>query len=297
MPNHTDPIYIVGWQNNSSKTIYYFWQFDGMYDHDYIIFYNLMTCLIGKRNWKQKETRKGLSISKVNKKTDTLSPTVKVSMARRDREEALTLTNPTSSSFPITALDPLDAEFGFSRPDFRTSQLAGSVEFYQRHVFLCYKNPQVWPPKIEASEFDQVPRLLSAAIMARKADMNKKVCVSPWFFFFVVFSFILVKVGFGILLIEIGFLCDFVEFFVKCWYVFIVNLVNWNGFFVWFWRLLFKMLIWVHCKFSEWKWVLCDLGGFCSRSLYWFNENLVNLNLDSYVILEAFVLNVDMGSL
>ena len=35
-------------------------------------------------------------------------------------------------------------------------------------------------------------------------------------FFFVVFSFILVKVGFGILLIEIGFLCDFVEFFVKC---------------------------------------------------------------------------------
>ena len=68
-----------------------------------------MTCLTGKRNWKQKETRKGLSISKVNKKTDTLSPTVKVSMARRDREEALTLTNPTSSSFPITALDPLDA--------------------------------------------------------------------------------------------------------------------------------------------------------------------------------------------
>ena len=57
------------------------------------------------------------------------------------------------------------------------------------------------------------------------------------------------------------------------------------------------MLIWVHCKFSEWKWVLCNLGGFCSRSLYWFNENLVNLNLDSYVILEAFVLNVDMGSL
>ena len=57
------------------------------------------------------------------------------------------------------------------------------------------------------------------------------------------------------------------------------------------------MLIWVHCKFSEWKWALCDLGGFCSRSLYWFIENLVNLNLGSYVILEAFVLNVDMGSL
>ncbi|KAL4618559.1 hypothetical protein ACB092_06G019600 [Castanea dentata] len=97
-----------------------------------------------------------------------------ISMARRDSEGALTLTNPTSSSSPITALDPLDAEFGFSRLDFRTSQLAGSVEFYQRHVFLCYKNPQVWPSKIEASEFDQVPRLLSVAIMARKADMNKE---------------------------------------------------------------------------------------------------------------------------
>ncbi|KAF3946563.1 hypothetical protein CMV_027182 [Castanea mollissima] len=98
-------------------------------------------------------------------------------MARRDREEALTFTNPSSSSSPITVSDPLDAEFGFSRPDFRTSQLAGSVEFYQRHVFLCYKNPKVWPSKIEASEFDQVPRLLFAAVMARKADMNKETFV------------------------------------------------------------------------------------------------------------------------
>ncbi|KAM3755005.1 hypothetical protein ACB098_02G006300 [Castanea mollissima] len=58
----------------------------------------------------------------------------------------------------------------------RTSQLARSVEFYQRHVFLCYKNPQVWPSKIEASEIDQVPRLLFAAFKARKADMNKEEC-------------------------------------------------------------------------------------------------------------------------
>ena len=124
----------------------------------------------------RKRQRKGCLPQQLikHKHTHSLTPTVTISMARRDSEGALT-----SSSSPITALDPLDAEFGFSRPDFRTSQLAGSVEFYQRHVFLCYKNPQVWPPKIEASEFDQVPRLLSAAIMARKADMNKKVCVSP----------------------------------------------------------------------------------------------------------------------
>ena len=72
-------------------------------------------------------------------------------------------------------------------------------------------------------------------------------CHRDFFFFFVVFSFILVKVGFGILLIKTGFLCDFVEFFVK-------------------------VLICVHCKFSELEWVFC-------------------------VILEAFVQSVDMGSL
>lgn len=125
--------------------------------------------------------------------------------SNRDRDDALTFTNPSSSSSPITVSDPLDsfltdptsvigsasgsfqnegllsadttisdAEFGFSRADFRTSQLCGTVEFYQRHVFLCYKNPKVWPARIEASEFDRVPRLLSAAVMARKGDMKKE---------------------------------------------------------------------------------------------------------------------------
>ncbi|CAN1193955.1 Altered inheritance of mitochondria protein 32 [Linum perenne] len=68
----------------------------------------------------------------------------------------------------------IDAEFGFSRPDFRQSPLVGTVHFYHRHVFLCYKNPSVWPTRIEASEFDRLPRLLSAAVTARKADMLKE---------------------------------------------------------------------------------------------------------------------------
>ncbi|RVX14693.1 hypothetical protein CK203_012006 [Vitis vinifera] len=71
-----------------------------------------------------------------------------------------------------------DAEFGFSRPDFRQSPLAGTVQLYDRHVFLCYKHPQVWPPRIEAAEFDRLPRLLSAALMARKSEMKKQVCES-----------------------------------------------------------------------------------------------------------------------
>ncbi|KAL3508351.1 hypothetical protein ACH5RR_027752 [Cinchona calisaya] len=69
----------------------------------------------------------------------------------------------------------IDAEFGFSRPDFRQSPLVGTVEFYERHVFLCYKNPQVWPPRIEAAEFDRLPRLLSAALSARKLDMKRQI--------------------------------------------------------------------------------------------------------------------------
>ncbi|XP_009788686.1 uncharacterized protein [Nicotiana sylvestris] len=67
-----------------------------------------------------------------------------------------------------------DAEFGFSRPDFRQTPLVGTVDFYDRHVFLCYKNLQVWPPRIQATEFDRLPRLLAAALSARKNDINKQ---------------------------------------------------------------------------------------------------------------------------
>ncbi|GAV68838.1 Suc_Fer-like domain-containing protein, partial [Cephalotus follicularis] len=67
-----------------------------------------------------------------------------------------------------------DGEFGFSRPEFRLIRLAGTVQYYERHVFLCYKNPSVWPPRIEAAEFDRLPRLLAAALLARKGDMKKE---------------------------------------------------------------------------------------------------------------------------
>ncbi|KAH1211340.1 Altered inheritance of mitochondria protein 32 [Glycine max] len=124
--------------------------------------------------------------------------------SNREREESLTFTIPSSSSHssPITVSDQLDSyladprsasgsfqndgllssgdasaadpDFGFSRPDFRQSPLVGTVEFYRRHVFLCYKNPRVWPPRIEAAEFDRLPRLLHAAVVARKSHMKKE---------------------------------------------------------------------------------------------------------------------------
>ncbi|CAH8318334.1 unnamed protein product [Eruca vesicaria subsp. sativa] len=121
----------------------------------------------------------------------------------RDRDDPLSFTS--SASSPVTVSDYLDnnnnnflgeptsrsgsfqsesllgggetsndADFGFARPDFRSEELAGTVQFYERHVFLCYKKPSVWPARIEAAEFDRLPRLLSAAVSARKSSMKKE---------------------------------------------------------------------------------------------------------------------------
>lgn len=70
--------------------------------------------------------------------------------------------------------DTTESDYGFTRPDFRQGPLVGTVELYDRHVFLCYKNPQVWPPRIEAAEFDRLPRLLAAALAARNPDMQRQ---------------------------------------------------------------------------------------------------------------------------
>ncbi|CAA7409629.1 unnamed protein product [Spirodela intermedia] len=67
-----------------------------------------------------------------------------------------------------------DAEFGFQRPEFGQGKLAGTVQMYERHLFLCYKQPEVWPSHVEAAEFDRLPRLLAAALTGRKADIKKK---------------------------------------------------------------------------------------------------------------------------
>ena len=145
-----------------------------------------------ERNQEERDKKtKRLSVSKV--KIQTLSITLSLSLSliviisiygSQRQRRSFDIYKPIIISSLITVSDPFNAEFGFSRPNFRASQLAGSVKFYQRHVFLCYKNPQVWPSKIEASEFDQVPRLLSIAVMASKADMNKEVCVYHHDFWF-----------------------------------------------------------------------------------------------------------------
>ncbi|CAN6464426.1 unnamed protein product [Victoria cruziana] len=67
-----------------------------------------------------------------------------------------------------------DAEFGFYRPDMYKGSLVGTVDMYERHVFLCYKTAESWPPRIEASEFDRLPRTFAAALKARSGSMPRK---------------------------------------------------------------------------------------------------------------------------
>ncbi|KAL5699968.1 hypothetical protein ACHQM5_025477 [Ranunculus cassubicifolius] len=78
-----------------------------------------------------------------------------------------------------------DADFGFMRSELvrQSLPLVGTVEIYHRHVFLCYKNPKVWPPHVEAAEFDRLPRLLSAALLARKPEIIKQVRNLEFFIF------------------------------------------------------------------------------------------------------------------
>lgn len=74
------------------------------------------------------------------------------------------------------APDP-DVEFGFQRPELGKEKLVGTVQFHERHVFLCYKGPEVWPSHVEAAESDRLPRLLAAAIKARKPNLKKSVSI------------------------------------------------------------------------------------------------------------------------
>lgn len=78
----------------------------------------------------------------------------------------------------------VDGEFGFTRPGFRHSQLAGSVDFYERHIFLRYKNPNFWPSNLGGEDIDELPRLFHSAFSVNKARISTKVmtmerCFTP----------------------------------------------------------------------------------------------------------------------
>ncbi|WOL13633.1 hypothetical protein Cni_G22406 [Canna indica] len=67
-----------------------------------------------------------------------------------------------------------DAEYGFQRPEIGKESLVGTVQRYDRHLFLCYKSPEVWPSHVEGSESDRLPRFLAGEIKNWASAIDKK---------------------------------------------------------------------------------------------------------------------------
>lgn len=82
-----------------------------------------------------------------------------------------------------------EAEFGFTRTEMHKSNLAGTVDPYDRHIFVCFKGPDAWLPRVEESETDLLPKLFSSAVKARKNDITIKVLMISFSFPFAFFPF------------------------------------------------------------------------------------------------------------
>ncbi|KAI8533613.1 hypothetical protein RHMOL_Rhmol10G0023200 [Rhododendron molle] len=106
--------------------------------------------------------------------TTTLSPPLSLSSPPSSMAEAVdntdTIANSLSSS---SAAD--DVEFGFKRPEMYKEKLAGTVDPpFDRHVFLCYGSYDSWPSRVESSDSDPLPKLLSGALKTRKNEIGVK---------------------------------------------------------------------------------------------------------------------------
>ncbi|GLU02119.1 hypothetical protein SLE2022_193860 [Rubroshorea leprosula] len=64
-----------------------------------------------------------------------------------------------------------DANYGFTRSEMFSTNLAGTVDPYDRHVFLCHKSPAEWASRVEE---DALPKLLSSAFKSHKDSMPFK---------------------------------------------------------------------------------------------------------------------------
>ncbi|KAF4397351.1 hypothetical protein G4B88_027091 [Cannabis sativa] len=78
------------------------------------------------------------------------------------------------ASDDVTTLPADDDKYGFTRSEMYQTNLAGTVDAYDRHVFLCHKNPEDWASRVEDSASDPLPKLLFSALKARKNDIALK---------------------------------------------------------------------------------------------------------------------------
>ncbi|GMI86888.1 hypothetical protein like AT5G40510 [Hibiscus trionum] len=72
----------------------------------------------------------------------------------------------------LSAVSAEDAsKYGFTREEMYSTNLAGTVNPYDRHVFLRHKSYTDWASRVED---DQLPKLLSSALKSRKNDIPVK---------------------------------------------------------------------------------------------------------------------------
>ncbi|XWS40688.1 hypothetical protein CRYUN_Cryun17cG0017100 [Craigia yunnanensis] len=64
-----------------------------------------------------------------------------------------------------------EAKFGFTREEMYSSNLAGTVNPYDRHLFLRHKSYTDWASRVEE---DLLPKLLSSVLKSRKNDIPVK---------------------------------------------------------------------------------------------------------------------------
>ena len=69
-----------------------------------------------------------------------------------------------------------DLKYGFQRPEMYKESITGTVDAYDRHVFLCFKSPEDWIPRVEGySDHGLLPKIFSSGFKARKNDIAVKV--------------------------------------------------------------------------------------------------------------------------
>ena len=101
----------------------------------------------------------------------------------RPRRRVFQFSMEKTENVSTTATEDVDANYGFNRSEMYKSNLAGTVGPYDRHVFLCFKNPDAWLPHVEE---DDLPKLVSTALKTRKDDITVKVSSSSFKEFFLI---------------------------------------------------------------------------------------------------------------
>ncbi|CAK8541171.1 unnamed protein product [Lathyrus sativus] len=72
------------------------------------------------------------------------------------------------------ASDNPSADNGFTRSEMYSKNLAGTVDAYDRHIFLCYEDPLSWPSNLEEFDTHHLPAIFDSTLKCRQKDIPAK---------------------------------------------------------------------------------------------------------------------------